>query len=162
MCCPLPKVTPRSPRSLGAQRGFDPGQGASNPAFLAAAEPRGLAAGPGLGGVPAQFPQRKQMAGKRRGNSGSPGGELRRLGPSEFPVLGWAPALSASEGVTNAGRSPRLWGMFVWRESGERGFRGGCRERGAEGEPAVLGDKRPRLTSARSLRTSSGPWRRLI
>ena len=24
--CPLPKVTPRSPNSLGAQRGFDPGQ----------------------------------------------------------------------------------------------------------------------------------------
>ena len=58
-----------------------------------------------------------------------PGGgqrEQRRPWPSEFPVPGWASALSASEGVTDAGQSPRLWGMFAWRESRERGFRGGC------------------------------------
>lgn len=128
VCCLLPKVTPRSPKSLGAQRGFDPGQGASNPAFLAADKARGLAAGPGpQGRAGSRSVSPEEPDGwKETGEEQVPGGGQRRPGPSEFPVLGWAPALSASEGVTDAGQSPRLWGMFVWRESGKRGFRGGC------------------------------------
>lgn len=111
MCCPLSKVTTRSPKSLGAQRGFDPGQGASNPAFLAAAEPRGLAAGPGLqGGSGSRSVSPEEPDGwKETGKSGSGRGtEAARAFRVSGAGLGTSPV--GLRGCHRCGTEPQIMG----------------------------------------------------